>query len=357
MTPTTPTPMHDGSYNYQSLKADVHQELLSNRLNLERLTRVKREDAEPEVRRVIGSIVEGFTRTTPLSLMERESLAGDVLNELFGLGPLEALLKDPSVSDILVNRFDQVFVEREGRLEETDIVVQGRAPPDADHRAHRQHGRPPHRRVHARWWTRACRTAPASTRSFRRWRSTAPALSIRRFRTDRLGAQDLVERESLTQPMLDFLKAAVGCRLNVIVSGGTGAGKTTLLNILSSFIGAQRARRDHRGRGGVEAAPAARGAARDAAGQHRRQGRGAPARADGQRPAYAARPHHRRRGPQRGSAGHAAGDEHGPRRQLDDRPRQQRRATRSIASTRWWRWPTSTSRNGRSGSRLPRPST
>src|SRR5687767_4753799 len=111
MTPTTPTPMLDGAYNYQSLKADVHHELLS-RLNLERLTHVKREDAEPEVRRVIGSIVEGFTRTTPLSLMERGSLAGDVLNELFGLGPLESLLKDPSVSDILVNRFDQVFVER-----------------------------------------------------------------------------------------------------------------------------------------------------------------------------------------------------------------------------------------------------
>src|SRR5688572_33051556 len=121
MTPTTPMPLHDGTYNYQSLKAEVHQELLS-RLNLERLTRVKREDAEPEVRRVIGLIVEGFTSKTPLSLMERESLATDVINELFGLGPLEALLKDPSVSDILVNRANQIYIEREGRLEETDIV-------------------------------------------------------------------------------------------------------------------------------------------------------------------------------------------------------------------------------------------
>src|SRR5688572_29159140 len=105
------------TYDYQHLKADVHQELLS-RLNLERLTRVKREDAEPEVRRVIGLIVEGFTRTTPLSLMERESLATDVINELFGLGPLEALLKDPSVSDILVNRFDQVYVRSEEHTSE-----------------------------------------------------------------------------------------------------------------------------------------------------------------------------------------------------------------------------------------------
>src|SRR5688572_31869790 len=117
MTPTTPMPLHDGTYNYQSLKAEVHQELLS-RLNLERLTRVKREDAEPEVRRVIGLIVEGFTSKTPLSLMERESLATDVINELFGLGPLEALLKDPSVSDILVNKFDQVYVRSEEHTSE-----------------------------------------------------------------------------------------------------------------------------------------------------------------------------------------------------------------------------------------------
>jgi pilus assembly protein CpaF len=107
--------------DYQQLKGTVHQELL-NRLNLERLTRVKREDAEPEIRQVIAGIIETMTRTTPLSLMERETLVTDVLNELFGLGPLEALLKDPQVSDILVNRFDQVYVEREGKLHETDIV-------------------------------------------------------------------------------------------------------------------------------------------------------------------------------------------------------------------------------------------
>ena len=235
MTPTTPTPTHDGTYNYQSLKADVHQELLT-RLNLERLTRVKREDAEPEVRRVISSIVEGFTRTTPLSLMERESLAGDVLNELFGLGPLEALLRDPSVSDILVNRFDQVYVEREGKLEETDITFKDE-----------RHLMQIIERIVSMVGRRIDESTPmvdARLKDGSRVNAVIPplaldgaAVSIRRFRTDRLGAQDLVERESLTQPMLDFLRAAVGCRLNVIVSGGTGAGKTTLLNILSSFIG------------------------------------------------------------------------------------------------------------------------
>src|SRR4249919_2008480 len=221
--------------DYQRLKAKVHQELL-NRLNLERLTRVKREDAEPEIRRVIAVIIEAQLSTTPLSLLERETLVTDVLNELFGLGPLEALLRDPAVSDILVNRHDLIFVEREGKLEETDIVFKddrhllqiierivssvGRrideSSPMVDARL--QDGS----RVNAI-------IAPLAL--------DGPVLSIRRFRTDRLGPHDLVDRESLTEPMLAFLKAAVGARLNVIVSGGTGAGKTTLLNILSSFIG------------------------------------------------------------------------------------------------------------------------
>src|SRR3954462_15192973 len=220
--------------DYQRLKAKVHQELL-NRLNLERLTRVKREDAEPEIRRVIAIIVEAQLSTTPLSLLERDTLVTDVVNELFGLGPLEALLRDPAVSDILVNRHDLIFVEREGKLEETDIrfkddrhllqIIErivssvGRrideSSPMVDARL--QDGS----RVNAI-------IAPLAI--------DGPSLSIRRFRTGRLGADDFVDRESLTQPMLDFLRAAVACRLNVIVSGGTGAGKTTLLNVLSSFI-------------------------------------------------------------------------------------------------------------------------
>ena len=106
---------------YQALKGSVHQELL-NRLNLDRLARVKREEAEPELRGLISGMLDREEQKTPLSLAERESLVDDVLNELFGLGPLEALLGDPSISDILVNRFDQVYIEREGRLESTDIV-------------------------------------------------------------------------------------------------------------------------------------------------------------------------------------------------------------------------------------------
>src|SRR5688572_29871327 len=111
---------------YQALKGRVHTELLG-RLNLERLSRVKREDAEPEIRILISDLLDRETETTPLSLFERDALVVDVMHELFGLGPLEALLRDPEISDILVNRHDQVYIERNGRLEETDIVFQNDA--------------------------------------------------------------------------------------------------------------------------------------------------------------------------------------------------------------------------------------
>src|SRR5215212_7379782 len=106
---------------YQDLKSRIHQDLL-NRLDLDRLARMRREDAEPEIRSLTIGMIERESSSTPLSLFEREALISDVLNELFGLGPLEVLLRDPSVSDILVNRHDLVFVEREGKLEETDIT-------------------------------------------------------------------------------------------------------------------------------------------------------------------------------------------------------------------------------------------
>jgi pilus assembly protein CpaF len=219
---------------YQELKSRVHEELLG-RLNLERLTQVSREEASPEIRLLIGEILDRDGQAIPLSVGERETLITDVLNELFGLGPLEALLHDPMVSDILVNRHDQIYVERNGLLEPSPIVFK-----DERHllriieRIVSQVGR----RIDESSPMVDARLSDGSRVNA----IIAPlaldgsSLSIRRFRTDRLGAQDLVERESLTQPMLDFLKLAVGCRLNIIVSGGTGSGKTTLLNVLSSFI-------------------------------------------------------------------------------------------------------------------------
>ncbi len=219
---------------YQDLKSRIHQDLL-NRLNLDRLTRVRREDAEPEIRALISGMLDRERDTTPLSLYERESMIDDVLHELFGLGPLELLLHDPSVSDILVNRFDQVYVERNGRLEPTDITFKDE-----------RHLQQIIERIVSSIGRRIDESSPmvdARLADGSRVNAIIPplaldgaAVSIRRFRTDKLGADDLVGRESWTDPMKQFLNAAVACRLNILVSGGTGAGKTTLLNILSTFI-------------------------------------------------------------------------------------------------------------------------
>jgi pilus assembly protein CpaF len=219
---------------YQDIKSKVHQDLL-NRLNLERLTRTRREDAEPEIRSLILGMLETEAQTTPLSLYEREALISDILNELFGLGPLEILLHDPTISDILVNRHNQVYIEREGRIEETAAIFK-------DDR----HLMQIIERIVSSVGRRIDESSPmvdARLQDGSRVNAIipplaldGPVLSIRRFRTDRLGAQDLVSRESLTQPMLDFLEAAVGSRLNIVISGGTGAGKTTLLNVMSTFI-------------------------------------------------------------------------------------------------------------------------
>jgi pilus assembly protein CpaF len=221
---------------YQDLKSRIHQELL-NRLDLDRLARMRREDAEPEIRGLIVGMIERESAATPLSLFERESLIGDVINELFGLGPLEMLLRDPAISDILVNRYNQIYVEKEGKLSETDVVFK-----DDKHlmqiieRIVSSVGR----RVDESTPMVDARLADGSRVNaiIPPLALDGPAMSIRRFRTDRLGAEDLVGRESWTEPMMEFLRAAIACRLNLIVSGGTGAGKTTLLNILSSFIGA-----------------------------------------------------------------------------------------------------------------------
>ena len=183
---------------------------------------------------MIVGLLDRESGTTPLSLFEREGMIADVLNELFGLGPLELLLRDRDISDILVNRHDQIYIERNGRLEETPLVFK-----DDRHLL----------RIIERIVSSVGRRVDESSPMVDARRDGSrvnaiipplaldgPCLSIRRFRSDRLGAQDLVQREAFTQPMLDFLRAAVACRLNVIISGGTGAGKTTLLNVLSSFI-------------------------------------------------------------------------------------------------------------------------
>jgi pilus assembly protein CpaF len=219
---------------YQNLKGRIHQDLL-NRLHLDRLSRIHRDDAEPEIRGLISGMLEIEAKTTPLSQFERDTLIVEVLDEIFGLGPLEPLLVDPAISDILVNRYDQVYIERDGRLEETNLVFRNDA-----------HVMQIIERIVSSVGRRIDESSPmVDARLADGSRVNAvipplaldgPMLSIRRFRTDKLGPHDLVDRQTLTEPMLGFLQAAVGCRLNVLVSGGTGAGKTTMLNVLSGFI-------------------------------------------------------------------------------------------------------------------------
>jgi pilus assembly protein CpaF len=232
--PMSPSALDTRNTKYQTIKGKIHHDLL-NKLNLDRLTQVSRRDAEPEIKRLIDNMLDREAQTTPLTILERESLVNDVLNELFGLGPLEALLKDPSISDILVNRANQIYIEREGRLEETDIVFR-------DDR----HLLQIIERIVSAVGRRVDESSPMVDARLQDGSRVnviipplaldGPSMSIRRFRTDKLAAADLVGRQSLTQPMLDFMKAAVAARLNIIVSGGTGAGKTTMLNVLSSFI-------------------------------------------------------------------------------------------------------------------------
>jgi pilus assembly protein CpaF len=217
---------------YIELKANVHRKLL-NRLNLEALATVERPRAEAEIKSLLFELIA--EAGTPVSMSERETMLSDVLDEVFGLGPLEPLLRDPTVSDILVNTYKQVFVERNGQLERVaadfqddrhlmrviDRIVSavGRRVDDSSPMVDAR--LPDGSRVNAI-------VPPLAV--------DGPLLSIRRFPAERLKADALVSLRSLTKPMLDFLGHCVRARLNCLVSGGTGAGKTTLLNVLSGFI-------------------------------------------------------------------------------------------------------------------------
>ena len=217
---------------YLELRATVHRKLL-NRLNLEALAQTDRARAEAEIRALLGQLLS--EEGTPLSLGERETLFAEVLDDVFGLGPLEPLLRDPSISDILVNTHKHVFVERGGVLEKVvasfqddrhllrviDRIVSGVG-----------------RRIDDSSPMVDARLADGSRVNaiIPPLAVDGPLLSIRRFPAERLRAPDLVTLKALTQPMLDFLSHCVGARLNCLISGGTGAGKTTLLNVLSSFI-------------------------------------------------------------------------------------------------------------------------
>jgi pilus assembly protein CpaF len=217
---------------YQQVKADLHRKIL-DRLDLEKLGRTTGDSARDEVLVLIRSSVN--SEAVPLSFAEREQLSREILDEIFGLGPLEPLLKDPTISDILVNRFDRVYVERAGKLEITGLSFKDN-----------QHLMQIIDRIVSRIGRRVDESSPmvdARLQDGSRVNAIIPplaldgaCLSIRRFGRDPITARNMLDNKTLTEPMLELLSAMVKGRLNLIISGGTGAGKTTVLNVLSGYI-------------------------------------------------------------------------------------------------------------------------
>ena len=221
-----------GRSDLGELKADIHRKLLQ-KLNLERITSADREVVREEVWGLIGGLVG--QESTPMTFSERERVAQEVMDEVFGLGPLETLLKDPTISDILVNNYKSVYIERNGLLERAGVQFRDD-----------EHLRQIIDRIVSAVGRRVDESSPmVDARLPDGSRVNAiipplaldgPCLSIRRFGRDPLTAEDILRNKTLTHPILDLLRACVKGRLNVLVSGGTGSGKTTFLNVLSSFI-------------------------------------------------------------------------------------------------------------------------
>ena len=217
---------------YQELKFKLHHKLL-DRINLEALSSMPGERVRAEIRAAVGTLVD--EEKTPLSLVEKDRVIDEILDEVFGLGPLEPLLQDPTISDILVTTPELVYIERGGKLFRTPVQFKDNA-----------HLLRIIEKVVSRVGRRVDESSPlVDARLPDGSRVNAaippvavdgPLLSIRRFGKNPILAQDLVKRLAMTEGMMDLLHACVKARLNIIVCGGTGAGKTTLLNALSSFI-------------------------------------------------------------------------------------------------------------------------
>lgn len=220
------------SPEYQELKFTLHRKLL-DKINLEALASIDNQRVRSEVRQALISLVE--MEPTLLSATEKQQISDEVLDEVFGLGPLEPLLQDPTISDILVNGPRQVYIERKGLLALTTINFR-----DDAHllriidRIVSQVGR----RVDESNPMVDARLADGSRVNaiIPPLALDGPVMSIRRFSQDKLMPVDLVAKGALTQGMMALLEAAVKAHLNIIIIGGTGAGKTTLLNALSHFI-------------------------------------------------------------------------------------------------------------------------
>jgi pilus assembly protein CpaF len=218
--------------NLEKYKAEIHKTLIS-KLDLEKLSRVNSSQARQAVAGIVKEIIAD--QRVPLNYDEQEKIQSDLLDEVFGLGPLEPLLRDPSISDILVNDKDHVFIERGGLLQRVDTTFR-----DDRHLLQIID------RIVSRVGRRVDESSPmVDARLPDGSRVNAiipplaldgPSLSIRRFGTGPLAANQLVKLQSISAEMMEVLSSAVKARISIIISGGTGSGKTTLLNILSQYI-------------------------------------------------------------------------------------------------------------------------
>jgi pilus assembly protein CpaF len=224
--------IYTGQPDLGKVKATIHRRLIQ-RLNLDRVTQLNRDAVRAEVVQLVDSMTNA--ESAPMTLQEKERLALEILDEVFGLGPLEPLLKDPSISDILVNTHKDVYIERRGLLERTNVQFRDEA-----------HLLAIIDRIVSAVGRRIDESSPmVDARLADGSRVNAiipplaidgPCLSIRRFGREALNVDALLRNQSLTSGMLALLRGCVYARMNCLISGGTGAGKTTLLNVLSSFI-------------------------------------------------------------------------------------------------------------------------
>jgi pilus assembly protein CpaF len=222
----------NGQHSFQEMKARLHRTLI-NRMDLTKLSSLTQEQVHAEVSRLAESVLA--QEAMPLSAAERERLVSDVQHELFGLGPLEPLLADPTISDILVNKHDKIYIERRGRIEVTNVRFK-----DDEHLMRVIE------RIVSSVGRRIDESSPmvdARLQDGSRVNAIIPPLaidgpvvSIRRFGSDPLRMSALIDNKALTKDIADMLQMVVHARLNLLISGGTGAGKTTLLNALSAFI-------------------------------------------------------------------------------------------------------------------------
>ncbi len=221
---------------FQEMKARLHRAII-NRMDLTKLNQLSPDQIHGEVARLAEELLT--TENTPLSANDRERLVGEVRHELFGLGPLEPLLADPTISDILVNSPHNVFIERRGKLERTEVKFK-----DDEHLMRVIE------RIVSTVGRRIDEASPmVDARLTDGSRVNAiipplaldgPVLSIRRFGAEPLRMEQLIEKEALTKDIAEMFEMCVHARLNILISGGTGAGKTTLLNALSAYIPAEQ---------------------------------------------------------------------------------------------------------------------